>query len=318
MLVNIAAAFVLDVLIGDPVFKLHPVRLIGSMLTFFEKIFYPKSRKILGGLLFVGCSLISVFAITFGLEFLKSFLYLPFSVNILSIILIFFLFCNRDMVREAKAVYRYLAEDRISDARRQVARIVGRDTEHLNKEEIIRATVETIAENVVDGFTAPLFYLAVGGIPAAYIYKTVNTIDSRFGYRDKRYEKFGKPGAYFDDLLNFIPARLDFFFLLCAVKFNKMVYKTMVRDGSKHPSPNSGISEAGFAGWLGIALGGASIYGGVKKVKPLIGENRLHAKEREDARIILKAIALYWKVITVTLCFFMAAFYFLRLPLFFR
>jgi len=217
MLLNVLIAFFLDTLLGDPVFRAHPVRLIGSLLTFFERIFYPLRWKVIGGLFLIVSALIIVFFVTLGLNWLNRFFTLPFSINVITVLLLYFLFCNREMVREARLVFHTLQDGDLERARERVGRIVGRDTAGLDTRGIIRATVESVAENIVDGFTAPLFYFLVGGIPLAYVYKTVNTIDSRFGYRSSRYERFGKIGARLDDVLNFIPAiqgegaRIDIF-----------------------------------------------------------------------------------------------------------
>ncbi len=314
LIVNLVAAFILDFIVGDPVFRLHPVRLIGGLLGIYEKLFYPMKRKIMGGLLLVILSLATVFVVTRTLELIKPFLLLPFSLNILALVLIYFLLCNRDMVRSAKAVYRFLESGNIHDARVTVSGIVGRDTGALTEAQIVKAAVESLAENIVDGFTAPVFYLILGGVPSAYMYKTVNTIDSRFGYRNNRYEKFGKVGARLDDILNFIPARLNFFFILCAAGFKKRVFRTMVQYGKNNPSPNSGIAEAGFAGALGIALGGDMYYGGRLHRKSVIG----NADTREiTPDLILAGCALYWRVVAITLCFYLAGILFFRLPFLF-
>lgn len=327
MLVNLTLGFVLDLIIGDPDVWFHPIRLIGSMLSYYERLFYRMGSrmgaagtgaKTAGGLLLVISSLATVFLIMIGLEQIKGLFSLPFSVNLLTIVLIFFAFCNRSLMKEAKAVHRCLMKNDMNQARKQLARIVGRDTALLDKKAVIRATVETIAENVVDGFTAPIFYLSVGGVPSVYAYKTVNTIDSMFGYRNERYEYFGKPGARLDDILNYIPARLNLFFLFCASMFRKDVLKAMLLHGRSHPSPNSGIAEAGFAGFLGIALGGPSDYGGKRKEKPWIWTDHLSEEEREDPALILKALSLYMRVVGATFLFFFTAAWVLPLPLLFR
>ncbi len=318
MIINVFVAFVLDSLFGDPRIRAHPVRLIGSMLNFYERVLYRMKKKFFGGLLLVLWAIATVFVVTIGLQWLLRFFSLPFGVNVLLIALLFFLFCNRDMVGEAKAVARYIDEESIEEARKRAARIVGRDTENLGKKELIRATVESVAENIVDGFTAPLFYLVLGGMPLAYIYKTVNTVDSCFGYRNERYERFGKVGARLDDLLNFIPARLNGFFVLCAAGFRSDVFRSMIRYSKAHPSPNSGVSEAGFAGYLGLSLGGPSTYGGVEKFKPWIGEDKLGEKEKEDPDLILRAVSFYWKTATLTLVLHLTALFLLELPLLFR
>jgi adenosylcobinamide-phosphate synthase len=317
MLINIIIAFFLDMIFGDPRVRFHPVRLIGSMLTFFKSLMYGMSAKFLGGMLLVLSSMTTVFLLTSLLELLKRFFYLPFSFNLLTTALIYFLFCNRSMVGEARSVYRCLVDGELEQAREQLAGIVGRDTQNLDQAAVIRATVESISENIVDGFTAPLLYLVLGGVPCAYIYKTVNTIDSMFGYRNEEFELFGKFGARLDDVLNYLPARLNFFFLLCAVKFQRVVLKSMLGHGKNHTSPNSGIAEAGFAGYLGMALGGPSHYQGVLKKKPWIGENRIGPEKLNDPELIIRAISLYWRVVSVSLVFSLFLLYFFKLPLVF-
>ena len=317
MTVNVLIAFLLDLVIGDPAIRSHPVRLIGGMLGLFERMFYPMKRKFIGGLFLVVFSLCSVGVVMLGLWYGMSFVTLPLSINIVLVILLFFLFCNRDMIREAKKIHAYLLQGRLDEARSQVGRIVGRDTGNLGSRDIIRATVESVAENVVDGFTAPLFYLLLGGAPLAYLYKTVNTIDSRFGYRNQRYESFGKAGARLDDVLGFVPARLNALLSLCATLFSRDVYRTVRRYARSHPSPNSGIAEAVFSGYLGIALGGPSHYGGQEKEKPWIGENRIAYDKLDDPALILRAVGLYWRIVSFTFVVGLLAFSLLDLPLLF-
>jgi adenosylcobinamide-phosphate synthase len=232
------------------------------------------------------------------------------------LVLVYFLFCNRDMVAEARAVYRRLADGDVEGVRLQVGRIVGRDTGDLDSRGVIRAAVESVAESLVDGVGAPLLYLVLGGASLAYAYRTVNTVDLRFGYRDRRYERFGKAGARLDDLLNFVPARLNALFLFAAAGLDRRVWRSMRRFGREHPSPNSGIAEAGFAGALGMALGGASRYEGVLRDKPVLGRDRLSAGELEDPRLILRALALYWRVTAVSMAFHAALLALPFLPLF--
>jgi adenosylcobinamide-phosphate synthase len=317
MTLNVLLAFLLDLVIGDPAIKAHPVRLIGGLLGVFERLFYPVKWKFVGGLLLVVCSILSVLLVMVGLWYVSGLLTLPFSINVVHIVLLAFLFCNRDMVKEARQIHGCLKRGKLDEARAQLSRIVGRDTENLDTHGIIRATVETVAENVVDGFTAPLFYLLIGGAPLAYVYKTVNTIDSRFGYRNEAHEYFGKAGARLDDALGFLPARLNAAFSFCATLFNRDVYRTVTRHGRRHPSPNSGIAEAVFAGYLGMALGGPSLYGSREKKKPWIGENRMSMEELGNPDIILRALGLYWRIVWLTLIAGLAAFTFLGLPLVF-
>jgi adenosylcobinamide-phosphate synthase len=314
-MVDLVAGFLADLAAGDPPFRGHPVRLVGGMLTGLERLFYPPKRRVLGGSLLVASALLCTAGATIPLALLSRPLVIAGLFNPLSAVLIYFLMCNRDMVKEARTIHRHLAAGRLAEARRALSRIVGRDTARLDAAAVIRATIESVAENIVDGFTAPFFYYLIGGVPGAYLYKTVNTIDSRFGYRSSRYEEFGRAGARLDDLLNYMPARLNALLLWCAALFDGRVLAAMIRYGRRHPSPNAGIAEAGFAGFLGVALGGAASYGGIQKRKPVLGEDRLSDQERRDPALILRAVGLYWRVVGVTLAVYCAGTA-LGLPLF--
>jgi adenosylcobinamide-phosphate synthase len=322
VLLNAAIAFGLDFLVGDPVFMLHPTRLIGGMLSRLEVFFRGIRRKTLGGGLLTAAALVAVGGLaagaTVGAVALSRAIGLPRlfqtpllrglyhpgfdpqGFNPLLALLAYFLFCNRDMIEEARAVFERLREGDLPGARGRLGRIVGRDTENLDQKAVIRATVETVSENIVDGFTSPFLYLLLGGLPLAYLFKTASTIDSMFGYRNERYEKFGKIGARLDDALNFVPARLNILFMLIATGFSSNLWRGVLRSGRAHPSPNSGIAESAFAGHLGLALGGPSVYGGIEKVKPWLGEDRLSESERSDPRLILRATRLYARVVIVT------------------
>jgi adenosylcobinamide-phosphate synthase len=312
VLLNAAIAFGLDFLVGDPVFALHPTRLIGGLLSRLEGLFRGIRRKTLGGGLLTAAALLIVgglaTGVTAGAVSLGRAIGLPWwfqipllrGFNPLLALVAFFLFCNRDMIAEARAVFERLEEGDLAGARGRLGRIVGRDTERLDQKAVIRATVETVSENIVDGFTSPFFYLLLGGLPLAYLFKTASTIDSMFGYRNERYEKFGKVGARLDDALNFIPARLNVVFMLVATGFSPNLWRGVLRFGRAHASPNSGIAESAFAGHLGLALGGPSVYGGIEKVKAWLGEDRLSESERSDPRLILRATRLYARVVLVT------------------
>jgi adenosylcobinamide-phosphate synthase len=191
----------------------------------------------------------------------------------------------KDLVDSARAVIGSVGDGALEEARRNLGMIVGRDTARLGENGILKATIETLAENLSDGVVAPLFYFAIGGLPLAMAYKAVNTLDSMVGYRNDRYRYFGWAAARLDDLANFIPARLTGFLIVAAVGLYRMLHAAcashagagtalaiMLRDGRKHASPNSGIPEAAMAGGLGVRLGGPSSYGGVVFEKPYIGE----------------------------------------------
>ena len=176
-------------------------------------------------------------------------------------------------------ILKEVKKDSIVEARKQLSKIVGRDTQNLTKNRIIAAATESIAENTNDGIVAPLFYLILGGPVLAIAYKSINTLDSMVGYKDEKYLHFGWFPAKLDDIANFIPARISGFLISISSLISgrmgfKEPFKTMLRDGQKHPSPNSGLSEAAMAGALGIRLGGTSSYNGKVSTKPYIGEGR--------------------------------------------
>jgi adenosylcobinamide-phosphate synthase len=186
------------------------------------------------------------------------------------------------------AVFYALERGDIVKARRNLSRIVSRETQGLGPHEIIRATVESIAENIVDGIISPLFYAFLGGAPLALGYKAVNTLDSMVGYKDDRYRYFGWASARLDDLANFIPARISVVILSLASlilgKRGSCAFKIAIRDGGKNPSPNSGIPQAAMAGALEIQLGGLNIYKGKRVLKPKLGQDiqplsLIHIKE---------------------------------------
>ncbi|MFN3466723.1 MAG: adenosylcobinamide-phosphate synthase CbiB, partial [Candidatus Brocadiales bacterium] len=194
----------------------------------------------------------------------------------LSVVFLYFSLSLKCLGDEAKKVLSALEAGELDTARRRLSGIVGRDTQELGEDQIIRASVETVAENTVDGILSPLFYAFIGGPALAMAYKAVNTLDSMIGYKNERYLHFGWAAARLDDLANYVPARfasrlIPLASLLAGLRY-KECYFFALRDGGKHPSPNSGIPEAAFAGALGIQLGGPSTYGGILSDKPLLGE----------------------------------------------
>ena len=315
MWINVLVAYLVDVLVGDPEIRFHPTRLIGRLVSFAEGLFYRLRNKLLGGFLVSIFTTGIVFLVIFYISRFAGMLNLPYGLNPVFIVMIYFLFCNRDMHRHAMAVYRALEQGTLESARRMVGRIVGRDTESLDRKAIIRATVETIAENTVDGFIAPLFYLTIFGLPGGFLYRTVNTLDSMLGYKNERYERFGKIPARVDDVFNYLPARINLPFLFLASGFKTGLLGVALRDGKKHPSPNSGLAEAAFAAFLGIALGGPSFYGGREHVKPWLGKNRVDNNRLEDRKLILRALFLYWVNSLLALAFFSLIMYYFNLPL---
>ena len=271
----------LDFLLGDPQWMPHPVVWFGKMISFGEKhLNKGKQRKLKGALLSL-FFVTFVFVVTWALLYMASLLAgnfdfslftLHFSLStLLSSLIIFYCLAGTTLIREVRQTF--LAVDRsLKEGRKQVARIVGRDTSELSAQEIRTAALETLAENLSDGVIAPLFWLAIGGVPAMLTYKMVNTLDSMIGYRTDRYRDFGCLAARLDDVANYIPARLTaFLIVLASGRFTLL--KFVAQYGPRHASPNSGYPEAALAGILGCRFGGPHTYFGQLFDKPYIGEN---------------------------------------------
>ena len=270
--------FLLDLIIGDPQNPIHPIRIIGSLCKATEKFFrkvLKKSLKIAGLLTWITVVLI-VFLFNYFL--LKG----AYAINnvlgvILSSIMIYFCISTKALKVEGLKVVKYVIQDDIEGARKQLSYIVGRDTKNLDKEAILKAVVETVAENMSDGVIAPLFYVGIGGAPLAFLYKAVNTMDSMFGYKNDKYIEFGYFPAKLDDVFNYIPARLSGYFIFIASFVLGLDYKNSFkiykRDKNNHSSPNSAHPEAAVAGALNVQLGGANYYFGKLVEKPTIGDD---------------------------------------------
>ena len=258
--------WLLDLLLGDPSWLPHPVVGFGKMISFGEKRLNKGSHRMLKGALMAIFLIGFVFAITWFICYpLTSYF------KLFTSILIFFCLAGTTLIREVREVFR--AVDRsLEEGRKQVARIVGRDTSELSAQEIRTAALETLAENLSDGVIAPLFWLAVGGAPAMMTYKMVNTLDSMIGYRTERYKDFGCWAARIDDIANYIPARLTALLMVLAAGKPQLI-GFVWRNGRKHASPNSGYPEAALAGALDCRFGGPHYYFGELFDKPYIGEN---------------------------------------------
>lgn len=271
-------AYVLDLIVGDPQWLPHPVRVIGKAINWLEKLvrIYFNNLKT-GGILLSVVVIIGVYIISWLIVFLAN------STNellglIVSIVLIYTTISIKSLYQSAIHIYGALITDNLDLARYHVSHIVGRDTMDLDKDGIIRACIESIAESTVDGIVSPLFFAFIGGAPAALAYKAINTLDSMLGYKNDYYKDIGWSSAKIDDIANFIPARISLWlFPLAALFLGKNARQSLIvafRDGQKHPSPNSGISEACVSGALGIQLGGINYYQGEMYLKPFIGDYR--------------------------------------------
>lgn len=281
------AAFFLDLLIGDPVGLPHPIRWMGRWITSWENTFRNGlSSETTAGFLLV-ISLVSGTWLICAAALITARAVHPGFALALHVVLIYYALSVKSLRSEALKVYAAMKQKELDEAREQLSKIVGRDVESLDEAGVVRATVETVAENLVDGVIAPLFYAALGGGPLAMAYKMINTLDSMIGYKNERYKRFGWFAARLDDAANFIPARISAIVISLAAPLIKRscmgTIKTAIRDGRKHLSPNAGIPEAAFAGALGIRLGGPNFYGGHLVEKPYIGQET-HPVQIEDIR----------------------------------
>ena len=271
----------LDLFLGDPLWMPHPVVWFGKMISMGEKHLNKGQHRKLEGALLSSFLVVFVWGITWAIlhftsciaadaELLHSTFHLSLS-TLLSILIIFWCLAGTTLIREVRQTF--LAVDRsIAEGRKQVARIVGRDTSELTAQEIRTAALETLAENLSDGVIAPLFWLGIGGVPGMLAYKMVNTLDSMIGYRTDRYRNFGCFAAHLDDVANYIPARLTAFLMVLASGRLSLLGFVM-KYGPKHASPNSGYPEAALAGILNCRFGGPHTYFGELFDKPYIGEN---------------------------------------------
>ena len=257
----------LDLLIGDPAWLPHPVVGFGKMISFGEHHLNKGTHRKLKGALMAIVFISMVFAVAyFGLSILP-----PFGRVGVDLILIFYCLAGTTLIREVRQVF--LALDRsLDEGRKQVARIVGRDTSELSAQEVRTAALETLAENLSDGVIAPLFWFAILGIPGMLAYKMVNTLDSMIGYKTDRYRDFGCWAAHIDDIANYIPARLTALLMIVAAGEPRLT-GFVWRNGRNHASPNSGYPEAALAGILNCRFGGPHYYFGQLFDKPFIGTN---------------------------------------------
>lgn len=302
------SAFVLDAIAGDPRWFPHPVRAIGWLCVQCEGVFCSRlSNKYLGGLATVIIVLGVTFCLFFFLLLLAHSLHTIFE-TVLAIFVLYTTIAMKDLLTHSRSVYLALESLDVETARVEVGKIVGRDTTKLDSEGIAKACVETVAENMVDGITAPLFFALVASFLAplsplsaiscaalgAITYKAVNTLDSMIGYKNERYLLFGRAAAKLDDLANYLPARLSGLCLIFAAFLLKFDYKNsaklFARDRLNHSSPNAAHSEAAVAGAFGIQLGGPSVYFGKVVEKPFIGD-RDRAVTKDDILGTNKIIA---------------------------
>ena len=277
-----------------------------------EPLFRNLSLKLsVSGALFAISLIAGTWTLTFVLMKIAQYIH-PLVKSGVEILIIYYCISIRSLESSAMAVFKALTQTRIDDARSKVALIVGRDIEHLDEDGISRATVETVGENLVDGFISPLFYAAIGGAPLAMAYKMINTLDSMIGYKNDKYRDFGKLAARIDDVANFIPARLSILLISFAAQIidrkGARTFQTALSEGANHTSPNAGYSEAAFAGALGIRLGGPNYYHGRLISKPFLGIpfNPINPNHIKKACDLMLLSALIWMVVVVGILYLLS------------
>ena len=269
--------FCIDLLLGDPRWLYHPVQAIGWLISHLEpplRRAFPRRLRLAGAVLVIAVVAITGI-VTGGLLFLLHRLH-PVAGFVGETIVCWLILATKSLRTESMKVVKALENGTLDDGRKAVSMIVGRDTEHLSEEEVLKAAVETVAENASDGILAPLLFAAVLGSVGGMCYKAVNTMDSMVGYKNDRYLDFGRAAAKVDDVLNFLPARISGF-LMCLAAYlgfdGKNAFRIFFRDRKNHASPNSAHTEAACAGALGLKLGGTHDYFGKPVVKPTIGDD---------------------------------------------
>lgn len=293
-------ACALDLVIGDPRWLPHPVRWIGRLIDKLERpLLSTVGHRMVATSAGVAVALVVpslVYGLVWGLMQGAHQLHPQLGLTV-EIVMSFLVLAARDLQDHAKAVWHALAGGSLEAARQAVGQIVGRDTASLSESEIVRATVETVAESTCDGVVAPLFFLTIGGAPLAWAYKAVNTLDSMIGHPEPPFCHIGWASARVDDAMNWLPARVTGLLIVAAAGLRflslsrlRQAWSVLRRDGGRHPSPNSGRPEAAMAGALQVQLGGVNVYDGVVKARPTIGQSgRSLTPER-----IPEALSLMW------------------------
>ena len=317
----------MDLAIGDPRGLPHPVRIIGKGIIVMENVIRRcgKTKKLLkaSGAILAFSIVTAVFLLTFAINRLilqsltAGHFFAVFGI-IAAIVLTATTIAVRDLLDSAKDIIAAVKAGAANEARQNLGMIVGRDTACLTDEGMLKATIETLAENLSDGIVAPLFYFAVGGLPLAMAYKAVNTLDSMVGYKNEKYVDLGWASARLDDIANYLPARISGGLIVLSVGIYSLFSRTssslatagsalavMLRDGRNHASPNSGIPEAAMAGGLGVKLGGPATYGGILVEKPYIGEevNTDYLAAAESTLVIILIASFLGLAVSIAMTF---------------
>ncbi len=270
IIIPLLIGLLLDCLLGDPLGLPHPIRLFGNSIYFFtEKLNSGKYRKAKGAAMAIGLITVTFCTVWMLLDLAKSIKLLYIGLASLGV---FYGLANRSLIQESYKVMEALQKEGLEAGREQLSYIVGRETSNLNEQQIRIAVLETLAENLSDGVIAPLFFYALGGIPAMLAYKMANTLDSMIGYKNDRFRQFGWFAARFDDVINFVPARITAL-LMVVLSFSWSGLVFIFRYGHRHSSPNAGYPEASLAGILNCRFGGPNVYHGTLVEKPYIGKH---------------------------------------------
>jgi len=269
-LYSLLVGFAIDCLLGDPLWLPHPIRLFGNGIAFFtEKLNRGRNRRWKGAATAFGLIAFTYISLKIAFLLLRKYEWVYLAMAGIGV---FYGLANRSLIYESYKVMMALKNKGLEAGREQLSYIVGRETRTLNEQQIRTAVLETLAENLSDGVIAPLFFYALGGVPAMLAYKMANTLDSMIGYKSERYREFGWFAARFDDVINFIPARMTAL-LMVVLSFSWRGLAYIFRYGHQHSSPNAGYPEAALAGILNCRFGGPNVYHGQLVEKPYIGTN---------------------------------------------
>ncbi|WP_111708520.1 adenosylcobinamide-phosphate synthase CbiB [Lutibacter citreus] len=280
----LVSGFLLDLLFGDPKWLPHLIVGYGNLISKGEKLLNKGKSQFVKGMFLTIVLVGSVFLLPFFfINFLRNSHYYIVEIAF-SVLMVFYCLANKTLVIEGKAVFNVLKNEGLEAGRKRLSWIVGRDTSALNEQQIRIATLETMSENLSDGIIAPLFYFVCFGVPGIMAYKMINTLDSMIGYKNDRYEQFGKFAAILDDVANYIPSRITAILIL-VVQFKIKGLFFVFKEGKKHSSPNAGYPEAALAYVLDCQFGGPNFYGGKIYKKPFIGSNNRLIQHQEINKV---------------------------------
>ncbi|MFB6306293.1 MAG: adenosylcobinamide-phosphate synthase CbiB [Flavobacteriales bacterium] len=305
--IPLIAGFFLDLIFGDIHKMPHPVRFFGFLIDKGEQKLNKGDRRVLKGGALAVCLIVACFISFYCIfYYLQMHNYLYYSIASL---FVYLGLSNQGLLREGRKVFQKLNAEGVAAARVQLKNLVGRDTSELSEKQIKMAVFESMSENLSDGVVAPVFYYAIGGIPAMFTYKMINTLDSMIGYRNEEYSDFGLWAARIDDIANYIPARMTAI-IMVAITLSKRGVSHIIKFAKLHESPNAGYPESALSGIMDTRLGGPSYYHGKLKEKPFIGSNDREIRNSEFKRVILLNVGSSFFLITlITLVIYLISVY---------